>query len=443
MQALFEYLKEINLIPNRIEKEIEKWDASRIITFIDKCAELIPERGEKVSSIFSFISNSHMGCNEFGCRIKSIDQLARFAALYADTVLIPNFFSSNDLKQIDYITKLSIINNLKLLYYIKPLLDSGLMGFARSKVHFCKDCYEKYLKDQKMGLFDNKIIKFKQLLKIKYLKETRFFVGKEHGLYFIKNIGPEELVEHSELYTLLRSLPSSLHNYNTLLKDHESITIELKEKDIIESNILDNHISPIVNDMITQNWYSQLYGGANYLTNRTIDLDIISYINEPNTNIFNEAIIDSFHHSVPFIENIQISKLVKLRSSEGEAFNVYRDALSSALKISLINPNPSDLKDAFQDIVRPELNKIDLTIKNSRKILCDSVTRDIIYGAGFITIGLYSGLLPPEIGKMIAALGGFKFAHGLLEKTSKLLQESDDIRNNKFYFLWKVRKISN
>lgn len=443
MQALFEYLKEINLFPNRIETEIEKWDSAKVVQFINNCSELIPETGDKVSSIFSFIANSYMGCSEYRCRVKSVDQLSRFAALYADKVLIPNFFSQYYPKNINYITKLSIISELKLLYYVKPLLDSGLMGFARSKVHFCKDCYEEYLKDNKLNLFDDKVIKIKQALKIMYLKETRFFIGKEHGYYFIRNIGPEELVDHSEMYTMLDHLPPSLHKFDNLLNTNESVTIELQEKDIVQSDILDMRISPIVNDMMIQNWYSQLYGGANYLTNRKVDLDIISAINEPSVNIFSEAIIDSFHHSVPFIQNTQISKLIKLRLSEGEAFNVYRDALSSALKSSLLAKEPRYLKEAFDDIVRPELNKIDLTIKNSRKILWDSLTRDVVYGTGFITIGLYSGLLPPEMGNMMAALGGFKFVYGLLEKSSKLLQESDDIRNNKFYFLWKVREIDN
>ncbi len=98
------------------------------------------------------------------------------------------------------------------------------------------------------------------------------------------------------------------------------------------------------------------------------------------------------------------------------------------------------LRKAFNDTVRPELNNIELTIKNSRKLLWGSLAKDLIFGTGFITVGLFSGLLPPNIGEIVAALGGFNFVSGSLDKISKLVQEPSEIRNNKYYFLWKVKR---
>lgn len=124
---------------------------------------------------------------------------------------------------------------------------------------------------------------------------------------------------------------------------------------------------------------------------------------------------------------------------EGESFSVYRDSLTFALQ-SITESDVGKVQQAFDDLVRPELNNIELAIKNSRKLLWGSLAHDIAFSAGFVAVGLFSGLLPANIGEIVATLGGFKFVSGSLEKASKLIQEPPEVRNSKYYFLWKVQK---
>jgi hypothetical protein len=60
--------------------------------------------------------------------------------------------------------------------------------------------------------------------------------------------------------------------------------------------------------------------------------------------------------------------------------------------------------------------------------------------AGFVSIGVFSGILPHNVSDLLTALGGFKFISSLKDKVSDLTQESESTTNNKFYFLWKAQK---
>jgi hypothetical protein len=219
------------------------------------------------------------------------------------------------------------------------------------------------------------------------------------------------------------------------LKGRKFYDIDAKSKWADE--IIDHYVHPILDDVLLHNWYSNRYG-CNYLTAREIDLNLISNINDENTNGASLALSKAFGHSLPMIENISIDGLLKLRTEEAEAFHVYRDALSKGLETAGCTDGKL-YQQIFDDIVRPEVNKIDSTIKNSRKLLKESIRQDIVFGAGFVSVGLFSGILPPNIGQILAALGGFKYVSGLLDKTNQLFKEPPHIRDNKYYFLWKVQ----
>jgi hypothetical protein len=242
---------------------------------------------------------------------------------------------------------------------------------------------------------------------------------------------PETLLEHGE--SVMELLPS-----NPLikkLKGRKFYDIDAKSKWADE--IIDHYVHPILDDVLLHNWYSNRYG-CNYLTAREIDLNLISNINDENTNGASLALSKAFGHSLPMIENISIDGLLKLRTEEAEAFHVYRDALSKGLETAGCTDGKL-YQQIFDDIVRPEVNKIDSTIKNSRKLLKESIRQDSVFGAGFVSVGLFSGILPPNIGQILAALGGFKYVSGLLDKTNQLFKEPPHIRDNKYYFLWKVQ----
>jgi len=440
MRAFFEFLNKRGLSQRRLETELQKWNSVQVLDFVADCAQLLPHTVGKVSSLFYFVANSQLSggphpCASLKCRIAHADTLARFAALYADRVLICDPFEPYvGLDHADEFVKSDLANGLYILYYLRPLLETGLVGFSVPELHFCATCYERYIRD-KHKVFSERLSKAKAFLEGKYLRETQSFLKSWHGMPIVETMGPGDLVDHSSVARLFNKLPHFLERHLDPKKPHR-----LSRGELLESGILESRIYPIVNDIALQNWYSNLYG-AHYVTDREMDFDLIAAINHSETNIYSKAFMEALSHSVPFIHNTELSKLIKLREKEGESFRVYRDALALTMK-SVTSSDVKEIRQAFDDLVRPELNKVDLAIKNSRKLIWGSLKRDLLCGTGFIMIGLFSGLLPRNIGAVVAALGGFKFTSALVDKASKLLQEPTEIRDNKYYFLWKVKKES-
>lgn len=439
MRAFFEFLNKKGLSQHKLEKRIQKWDSVEAIDFVTECRELLPRVKGKGSSLFDFVANLQLSggprpCGGLECRIGHADKLARFAALYADRVLIRNPFETYvGLAHADEFAMLRIANDLHVLHYLRPLLEAGLLGFSASKFHFCATCYERHIRG-KYKVFEDRLSKAKTFLEQKYLRETQFFFRREHDVSIVDHVGPEELIDHSHII-VLKETPQILERYVGARKPHR-----LTRSELTKSGILEHRVLPIINDIAVQNWYSSEYG-CHYVTDREIDFDLISMVNDSETELYNRAFMGALSHSVPFIDDVELSKLVEFRDKEGESFRVYRDAVARTIK-SVTTPDAKRIRQSFDDLIRPELNRIDLAVKNSKKLLWGSLKREVLFATGLVTIGLYGGLLPPNIGAIVAALGGFKFASGVADKAIRLLQEPTDIRDNKYYFLWKVRKKS-
>ncbi len=88
----------------------------------------------------------------------------------------------------------------------------------------------------------------------------------------------------------------------------------------------------------------------------------------------------------------------------------------------------------------PELNKIDALVVNEQGRLRRSATLDLLVGAAAVGVGLFSGLLAPEGGRLLAELGGGALAGRGIRRLLALPTEPEDkVRDRAYYFLWKAR----
>src|SRR5215216_3414888 len=92
-EALYEYLKKKLKSKKTLHEKISEWNAKQTFDFVMECKELLPTQEEKSTSIFDFVANSSLSGGRFPCfgpecRLSRVDDVARFAALYSDYVLI-------------------------------------------------------------------------------------------------------------------------------------------------------------------------------------------------------------------------------------------------------------------------------------------------------------------------------------------------------------------
>jgi hypothetical protein len=67
-------------------------------------------------------------CADWACRKRRLDELIRFAALYADQILIPDPFWDFDLRVDDPWTRRSLLDDLAGLGELRPLMEAGIVG---------------------------------------------------------------------------------------------------------------------------------------------------------------------------------------------------------------------------------------------------------------------------------------------------------------------------
>jgi hypothetical protein len=243
--------------------------------------------------------------------------------------------------------------------------------------------------------------------------------------------GPATLLEHP----FVRPLEPNTSIYLTGERDAAGREIVGGET---LNEIVDDLTHRVLDDLVQHSVVSAWYG-IHYLTNRSIDFTVLQAANSPDRQSFTRAVAEGLTHALPTLEAVNLDRLLKLRRAEGESFRVYRDALSRVLR----DLHPADerhIRQAFEDMIRPELNKIDLVVRNERQRIARSLKTNAILGAGIVSIGLSAGLFAPDAGKLLAEFGGFGFALSALNKLNQLFEEPMSIRENNFYFLWRVTR---
>ncbi|MDQ3819775.1 MAG: hypothetical protein M3362_19160 [Acidobacteriota bacterium] len=433
MQEFFEYLERKNLSQEDFTKTVADWGSKELQGFATEVKEVVPYYSEPNQSNFGFIANAplsggHTPCAHVDCRLEHVDRLARFAALYGDQVLLQDpldyfnsIISGAPHSYIDAVRS-DLIDSLYLLYNLRPLLEVGLVGIARKHTAFCETHMPSIIKEGTLRRAEDTLHKILS-------RELDISMAKEDA--WIRISGAENLLEHPVGFRTNEKVSVSQRPR----RDGRFRIIGKTRKEIVK-----DLAGWILVDLIQQDIYCSK-GDLNYLTDRELDLSVLEATNDPAKKRFSKALIEGFSHSLPFIQNVSLNKLLRLRMEEGESFQVYRDSVSAMLK-SLKPADSEKIKEAFEDVVVPELRKIDLTIKNTKKLLRESITSNIIYGTSLVTVGLAGGFLSPDAGKILATLGGFQFGMNALRSLHQLMKEPGSIRDNKFYFLWKARRLA-
>lgn len=439
MTELFEIFKKTKLKPNNISILFEANDRqlTDLVTVIN---QNLPTRksSDKTQSPFTFVSNSQMAggrtyCRHPRCRISAAETLANNAALYADHIYLQNPFEHYlGLNEFDDSHKYDLINDIFLLFLYKPLIEKDIISYCDQDFHFCTDCYSDFLAKFDPD-YEKKFKKTEKELNRIVTENVKFKVIDSNGTPGLQLSNIEGISDHDIIYTF-RKVPKIIKE-----KYRKGKSTKLTSDEIKKSKAYQIITQSVLNDLDHQDYYTKIYD-ASVLTNRPIDFDLMNILNEIN----NPQIKFDLNHELPFMQNVQLNKLLELRTKEGEAFEVYRDSVTKAIKesekqINTVKPKKHEI---YNDLIRPELNKIDLTIKNSKKILFGNIKQDLLLGTSFVGIGLASGFLPNNIGQIVSTIGGLKFADQFVSNVRKIIGEPQEVRNNPYYFLWKVKKIS-
>ena len=442
MDSFYEYLKSIGIkSESDIFNVFKKLKDTEIIDIALNCYKLTETRPNlNNGSFFNFtastsISGGVFPCSAIDCRLRNVYELSVFAALYADKILIPNYFEymhnfSGNFKSKEHFIKFIniLIGDLILMLNLKPLINEGIVCINPRTRYYCDNCLKEQLTQEKD--IDKIFKKIENKVSSNVIKNVTFTLDFSGTI--ITSGGKDYL--STETLKFIK-LPQSLKKY-IKKSPHTFSAREVKNLKLYEP-----FVNPALDDLIFQK-YLMLKHDVVYLTNRRFEADLINILEtDTEKETLGKVILEGLSHELPFVRNADISKLLKIRKNENSAFISYRDALKNTLIEVSSEKNVRKIKKIMRDNVIPEVNKIDRIIKTHKDDLGIKIKGKVLFNGMIITSGLFAktffGLDIPNI--ITVALGGIFTVKDIFPDLLSSLTIPIEAKRNNFYFLWKLK----
>lgn len=435
-----DFLKNGEVNKSRIERASvsDIIDLAGTITEVTSLPEIKRNNSTFVFSASNSLSGNTFPCGSIECRINRAFELAQFAALYSDQIYIRNFFSRylyHDPADIDTL-RYFLYGDLRVLALIEPLVRDGKVIPFTVPVDICPKCLAKdsFGKDA-----SKRFEKEQKKLQKRYLDNISCNARMEKGHLTIDIEGPEELINHGSV-AFTPSKPDRV----LINRLKERNLIKLTRSEIIKKGIHKNFSSELLEDIHFDLATSQIFH-TSFLTERTTHIDFLNSLSGDLSLQRRNQIIEKYLTTfVPFIKDVPVSDLIKIRKRAEESFILFRQGLNKAVDEYIKNSSQfteQTAKEIYSDIVAPQLAKLDLKISSAKRDLVKSTTRKTIGWIGSISFGIYTGFIPTELASLASGLGLAKVGAELLELSMNKSDTEESIRNEGMYFLWKVRKL--
>lgn len=149
-----------------------------------------------------------------------------------------------------------------------------------------------------------------------------------------------------------------------------------------------------------------------------------------------------FNLRLPVVDGIPIKELIALRKSEQDAFEVFQDSLTKAVKVKLANAASTEdanslAQEIQEDEIDPALHQIQQRLHAAEWALRKNHRYNIAI-AGLATMcGLLGGPVDLAVGLGLAAVTGTAAVE------AKLVTDQKEVSQEGMYFLWRAKEYAN
>lgn len=346
---------------------IATMDYRSVIDLAFQCFMSVKEVGSlPKDKLFTFapissIAGGKTPCSNLPCRLEAAYSLSLISTLYADKIILPNFFDYmfhvlNDDSGLPETEEqfnnfaYNLASDIAVCFQYRPLFDAGLavMNFTTPTV--CKDCSMRHQKEA---------IDFQKELDIVLKKVEPTFRSKVRFVYqeneYIDIENDDAYLGGQIGWSISSDLLKAMQQHNS------KIPYVLSDDEQKQFGLQDKVVDDCVNDILEYDFYPSL-NSATYLTNRQFDIDLIEGTKKRSgssghTNTF------PCYHKIPYLQDIVIEDAVKLRQSNEEAFSVYRNSVLKMIK----KRDASEAAAFFDNEVNPAINTINNVISQNKK----------------------------------------------------------------------------
>lgn len=388
---------------------------------------------EALSSLNLLAGSSMRGAYCVECAVSKLVELARYAALYSDRVLVPFELQqpATDSSEARYVFSMRVIS----LTLLRPVIEADVLRPVVPEFHFCSECGVRaraILRDIETAIdeISDKRAKEFQLI-YRLLTPDR---------PFLEICGPEDYFDHGT-GLLLSEVPSWAPK--RLIEVNGKPGKVLSISSVKRNRLLRRFVfRSFREDAIFQQLYGYRYG-TKYLTDRTGEAELFRHVSSAAALYRNtEALCARLQHSVPLFRDLPLATVLRLRREDPGSFIQYRQALGNILQNYLNGRQEVSDEDAisvYRDVLNPELLRLQREEAAQTGAQRVKVAAKTVLPAAVITLGVFSGFLPHHLAELAKIVG----ATSLLNQAGEALlnhSRPSEIRNHNLYFLLRLSK---
>lgn len=197
----------------------------------------------------------------------------------------------------------------------------------------------------------------------------------------------------------------------------------------------------MANDALLQTYFGRAFN-ARYVTDLPGEAQFFKLLNSSDALAMRTATLCAhLTHSIPLLQDVPLETVLKVRREEPEAFANYRAALTSIVKDHVAHGGrvgKSQAQEIYEDILRPKLLALQTQAKNFRRASLKKGLLKAAASSALVGIGIYTGILPSDISKLVTTIGGFNVARDLAEGFGAVGANPEEVRNHNLYFLLRL-----
>lgn len=443
MGAITELLEGYGLVQDRDSVLIHKFPEKKLAGFHRQLYSTIlaeqrkaQENFDRNSGIdpFSFVAGRSIradaGCGELPCRLEKLDFLGRYAALYANRVILP--LPLQDPAKVEHKEQAAyqLFNSSLAILRLRPLVDSGLVfPVTMRSFHNCEHSLvwaNETIEIMHAAAYDAAAC-FNNAFTVKYQIPEKSPTGLASA-YFE---GPEDFLEHGELVlTFDENADWRLNSWR--YDDNGMVEVRGSRKLFLLKTIFQG----IADDTSFYLTYGR-DNNARYLSSQkgeTLLLDLVTKHDEE-LSASSQAISAFMAHTLPLLGDLPFGALLRIRKQERDSFGRYREAIGRVLQDVAARKKrirKKEIQEIFRQTIEPELVRIKSEMRQERS----RQVRKILGGAGALTVSVALG----AIGQIIPAASAAAVGVHLVKEAAKskcdhgpTLKEKND-----FYFLLRL-----
>ena len=180
---------------------------------------------------------------------------------------------------------------------------------------------------------------------------------------------------------------------------------------------------------------------ARFLSDMQGETDFLDFMSHDDDMTAKSLALRELEHSVPVLAGLPIATILRIRKHEKDAFESYREAVTS-ISANILGAkkrvSKNQAREMFRDAIEPKLREMKKEIKTYQKVRRRQVVGGIAAMVAGVLIGAYAGL-PPLAAVPVVGAGSFVGGRLILKAAEAACEHEPELKQkNDLYFLLKL-----